>query len=731
MAFLSPWMLAGLATVFAPIIIHLMQKRHVIEVPFATLRFLKIVSAKTRRSARFENLLLLLLRCLIFLLLAAAAARPVVSSTAAKFFGGSAPRSVIVIVDHSASMTYRTGDTTRLEVAKKEALLLIDSLKAGDQVAVMAANDRVQLLIAEPTIDHDVVRKAIQEIQPTEARTDFAPAMREARKLAIKAPKGQSEVFLFTDNQEDAWLFDSKTIFDDEWKKSEAKLVVVRPDDVAAVNAGIKNVALTSLFVSAGSTVRGTARIENFSSAPLHDVLEINVNSDRAAQRSVDVEPGGSVEVPFDFQAPTLAGRTAQAIAKIQGDNLALDDKFFFEIPIFQAPRVVIVEGQQIGPEKLHSGFFLHKALLAGGGENTTIKKISTTELDDTPIENYSTVFLADPANLSDRGVVKLDRFAAAGGTVALLAGDETNIDNLSRIDFLPAKPGGLHDLPAGRLVASVVEKTHPLFVDLWSGDTQFPALPQKKVIAWKPNKDAKVLVTFGDKEPFLIEGVRGSGRVLIINASPDRAWGDFPLSPAFLPLVQQIVRMSAAQVGRQMSYFVGDSIPASAALPRDQPLTIKMPDGTTSGAPAGEKATILDRAEHAGFYEVLAGNEGALQSFAVNVDRRESVLRPIATEALEKIVPNETVTGFDNLRLWLARDRGHKPLWPLLLMLALLAFAAESVLSNLAAAKRSQGGEAHIKTGRLNKRRIGVSFRPEMKEVQEHAHDQPMLKTD
>jgi hypothetical protein len=112
-----------------------------------------------------------------------------------------------------------------------------------------------------------------------------------------------------------------------------------------------------------------------------------------------------------------------------------------------------------------------------------------------------------------------------------------------------------------------------------------------------------------------------------------------------------------------------------------------------------------------------------------VNVDRRESVLRPIATEALAKIVPNETVTGFDNLRLWLAQDRGHKPLWPLLLVLALVAFAAESVMSNLAAAKRSQGDEAHIKTGRLNKRRIGVSFRPDMKEVHEHSHEEQLLK--
>ena len=95
-----------------------------------------------------------------------------------------------------------------------------------------------------------------------------------------------------------------------------------------------------------------------------------------------------------------------------------------------------------------------------------------------------------------------------------------------------------------------------------------------------------------------------------------------------------------------------------------------------------------------------------------MNVPARESTLEPITESALGRITPHETITGPDALRAWLAQRRGMVPLWPALLWLAALAFAAEHVLSNLAARRRAQGDGAHIRTGRLNRRRPGSPFR-------------------
>ena len=100
------------------------------------------------------------------------------------------------------------------------------------------------------------------------------------------------------------------------------------------------------------------------------------------------------------------------------------------------------------------------------------------------------------------------------------------------------------------------------------------------------------------------------------------------------------------------------------------------------------------------------------LHQFSVNTDPREANLAPIAEAALQGIVAHDAVTGLDALRLWLAQSRGLVPLWPLFLFLAVLALVGESLYSNWLAGRRAQGAEEHIKTGRLNKRRIGQLYR-------------------
>jgi hypothetical protein len=45
-------------------------------------------------------------------------------------------------------------------------------------------------------------------------------------------------------------------------------------------------------------------------------------------------------------------------------------------------------------------------------------------------------------------------------------------------------------------------------------------------------------------------------------------------------------------------------------------------------------------------------------------------------------------------------------------LTLALLVFGAETMIANVMARNRSQADEQHIRTGRLNKRRLGQLFR-------------------
>ena len=711
MAFLSTGMLYGLGALMVPVIIHLWRQRRVVQVRFSTLRFLKLSAARTSRSSRIENVLLLLLRCLLFALLVLAAARPVLSSGGARLFGGDVPRTVVLAIDNSMSMFCRVNGTSRLESAKAQALAVIDHLKPGDDVAVMTIGSAPRLLVAEPTVDHAVARRMVGSIQPGESLSDFPAVFREARKIVARGTHGLQELYFFTDSQETAWRFDPKPVFDEAWKKSGLHPVVVRPDNLDPPNAAVVNVRITAPFATAGSHITGIATLENFSGQPLQDVLEIRIGAERVAQKPIEIAPGASMDVAFEARMPELAGQWAEGVASIEGDNLTPDDCFYFALPVFQQPRVLVVEGQQAGDQRMRSGYYLGKALAAGSGGAP--KMISPAELDETSLEGFSAVFLADVGNLSDRALVRLDRYLQSGGTVAFFPGDLAGPEGVARMEFLPAKLLEVSELPPGRLATLISEPGHPLLADAWDNDTPFPALPQKKLARWKLGTDAKSLLTFSNGIPFVVFAAHGPGRVFIVNASADRAWGDFPLSPAFLPLVQQIARFSSEQSGGDSARSVGDPLPVTPNLPADQALALKLPDGTQSTLPAGAKSVLADHAETSGFYEAGPLQDPAQQVFAVNADRRESDIHAIAPAALEKIVPLETVAGPDELNLWLAKSRGVVPLWPTLLLLALAVFAAEATLSNILARNRAQGDEQHIKTGRLNKRRIGVSFHP------------------
>ena len=682
MQFLSPWMLWGLGALAAPILIHLWQRRRVVVLPFSTLRYLRIVAAKTSRSAKLENILLLLLRCLIFALLAFAASRPVVSKKALGLLGGNVQRTVVMIVDHSGSMGYRTGDHTRLEVARDQALAVLDSLRAGDEAAVLTADSGVQAPVALPTLDRGVAHSAIAGVQPGQGSTNFLAALAAARDLLAKSTKPVKEVYLFTDDQADGWTFDPKVVFNEAWTKADPTLVVIRPDEATAINAAVTGVKITSPLVTQGSLVDGSVSVRNFSSAPLHDLLQISLGGTQVASLPVEGGPDGVTDVPFEFQMPaTAGGSTARGIAKIQGDNLPLDDQRFFTVLLHQSPRVVIFEGQAAGPERLRSGYFLKRALAAGMMDAET-PTFDASALEDTPLGGYSAVFLADVPRLSDRAAVKLDTFAKTGGTVVLLPGDTTDLPSLAKVDFLPAKAGTMHELPAGRLSSQITDALNPLFADTWGPGTPFPPLPQRKLAGWTVKPGAKTLVSAGGSAPFLIAGDDEAGRVYIINASPDRAWGDFPLSPAFLPLVQQIALQSSERGLGSVGYTVGQPVPAGPVLPRDQTLTVTLPDGSTQAVLIGQKANLLDATGASGFYQVGTAREPSLLTIPVNVDPQESELTPITDEALGRITPHESVAGMDNLRRWLSQSRGMLPLWPTLVALAALAFALESVYS-------------------------------------------------
>src|ERR1043166_2940616 len=122
MGFLSPWFLAGLATIELPLWIHLLRQYRSTPHPFSSLMFFERRVQSSVKHRRLRYLVLLSLRVLLLILMALAFANPFVSRTSASLGGR---RLQIIALDDSFSMRY----ADHFARAKQGALDVVGSLK--------------------------------------------------------------------------------------------------------------------------------------------------------------------------------------------------------------------------------------------------------------------------------------------------------------------------------------------------------------------------------------------------------------------------------------------------------------------------------------------------------------------------------------------------------------------------------------------------------------------------
>ncbi|MFB8787880.1 MAG: VWA domain-containing protein [Potamolinea sp.] len=107
------------------------------------------------------------------------------------------PLNLCLVLDHSGSMNGRP-----LETVKKAAVNLIERLKSGDRISVVAFDHRAKILVKNQIVeDIDNIKKQIQRLS-----ADGGTAIDEGLKLGIEeVAKGKqdtvSQVFLLTDGE--------------------------------------------------------------------------------------------------------------------------------------------------------------------------------------------------------------------------------------------------------------------------------------------------------------------------------------------------------------------------------------------------------------------------------------------------------------------------------------------------------------------------------------------------
>ena len=265
-----------------------------------------------------------------------------------------------------------------------------------------------------------------------------------------------------------------------------------------------------------------------------------------------------------------------------------------------------------------------------------------------------------------------------AGGGVVFCLGPDIDLELYNRLLYrdgkgmLPARLIGVKEAPeklAFTLYADEPDYKQPP-LEAFAGDKDRAALlaarfrryvraeppahgQARKVLAFMPDTSG-IEHSAGSNplpvnDPALLEWNRYRGRVLLFTSTVNMDWTTWPVSPSYLPMMQEWLRYAVAGRLREQAVVAGE--PLEEYLPvgsRGLEVAIHTPLGKTP-----ESTRIQDRddarvlrwsdTDISGLYRATIGNDPHEHLFAVNV--------PVSTEAQQATESDLTRTNSDELR--------------------------------------------------------------------------------
>lgn len=627
----------------------------------------------------------------------------------------------IVVLDGSLSMAAKPDEAALFERARAMALEIVQHSPSGDGFSVVLMAEPPVAVVPEPSEAAGRVAEEIGKLRLPHGNANVAATLGLVDDMVRRSPAKfeAREVYFLSDLQRTTWTAARSGELAETLQRldSRARAIFV---DVGQDN--LANLAVTQLGMGVPLTTSGTvtpitATIHNFGGDDQKQVrVELLVGRARATaadppfaprvvqQQSVTVPPGKTgVAVSFSYKFPNPGDYVVQV--RLENDVLELDDVRSFVVAVKDQVPVMLVNGKPAVELYDRATEWLRDALnpFQGGPVPRNLparpRVVSDAQFADATLGDltpFDCVFLCDVARLTEGEVSRLETHLRRGGGVVICLGPNVDLEAYNRRLFrknerdaegiLPARLLGFQRAAADRMFTFYADedayRRPPL--DAFAGDDdrtglQIPRFRQyvraelapkgqaRKVLSFMPEPltaaAAKKTIADGTAlpagDPALIEWPRYRGRVLLLTTTVNMEWTTWPVSPSYLPMMQELLRYAVAGKLREQTAQVGQSLeeylsPASGGLD----VTLTTPDGRTV---ATQTRTLDDAAlfrfsdtDQSGLYRAVIGLHPQEYLFAVNVPTAtegqlatESDLSRASTAELQ-----ETFPGWDFQRV-------------------------------------------------------------------------------
>jgi hypothetical protein len=726
MSFSAPLFLLAVLAAAIPVVLHMINRRRAKNLPFSTLRFLRISVQKTRRKKRIHDVLLMVIRAAVLLLIAAGLAKPTVTSLSALW--GGAHSAVAVILDNSASMGTIDQGRPRFDTASAAAVQILDELKDGDEAALLITGGPAYPELGKLYHTQEQIRQILPQAHVSYQRADLAIRVQQARELLNQSTAANKQIYVITDMQKVSWENiggtdrasdqNSDALTPGPSPKGKGEMLIESQDIPVILidchRAPKPNVAVQGLELEAevpvtGLPVKATVQLLNTSSVSQQRVVQLYVDGNKeASSPELALAPQGRVKHDFIFNFKG-GGLHRGEVRLVGEDGSKYDDRRFFAKEVDQSVPVAVVKARRHEIPYLDDAFYLENALSAGRSAGWAIRTTTlvTDDLASEPLSNYKVIFCVNlPAPNTDIAQ-RLCDYVIQGGNLVWIVGDNVDPDAYNSMN----EQAGNRLLPAQLVdvrTAGVEENRDSWHISYL--DKQYPALGRlvepaslyESVLVYKYVKMApaegsgvQVLARLDDGEPLLVMRGLGQGKALMLGTGVHVSWTNLPLRPIFLPL---IARLTFALSGIEQTQH--------AAL-AGAPLRIEFPGasrpmGVEVQTPTGETVRLASKAlednkgqifRYGDTYEIgiyllrlLDAAPAAPIAYAVNLDPEEVEPEIIEREELQNKFGKTPLIFADNpddLSSTFAWLREGKSLWGLFLTMVLIFLVFETYISN------------------------------------------------
>ncbi len=519
----NPYLLGMAPLIAVPVLVHLMTRARPPKYRFSATAFVLKVVQQTIRINRPKDRLLLLCRTLLFAALCAAFLRPV-AFLDDHVGGAHLPKSVVVVIDRSASMTWSEGGRTRFANACDEAAAVLERLSSRDTANIVWIDREPDAVFPElgTNIDYllDVLRKSKGTNEYGYAENAIQLALSQ-----LEPGAGEKELYIISDFQASQWKNIALTVPED------ITVSTLTPARETAYNGAVLSVSTDPIAPLAGDTARVMLSVGNFSNTPRNRTVIVKMG-DHIVTRQVQIPAWGHGAVALEHVFPQPGLVTVSA--RLDEDSFGEDDWRGITVPVRHAWRVGIT-----GDDPRTAPVF-RRALRA-------LPWVEMTEIDAQAVMAAQELDVIVLAGWQGENVDNLVKLKQQGLALVVSPAPDLPLDALARLLGRPASAGVTDafqlqslDKAMGLAVGDETHKAFTVFRDGQFGDPSQAAFSKRLTALHLPDQ-GRQLLTFRDRRPAVVEYTASPPVVLwLAPLSPECS--NWPAQPAFLPFFGELM---------------------------------------------------------------------------------------------------------------------------------------------------------------------------------------------